>query len=47
MKVHCLSQSQMDGDLYLLQPKKYPLNLLYGQITRNSSILRYLPTNYS
>lgn len=46
MKVHTLSQSQVDGDLYVMQLNKHPLTLLYGQITANSSLLRYLPRNY-
>ena len=47
MKVHCLHQSQLDGDLYVLRVNKTPLTILYGSITRQSSLLRYLPRNYS
>jgi len=47
MNLHTISQSQLDGDLYIMQIKKCPLTILYGQITKTSSILRYLPKNYS
>ena len=30
MKVHTLHQSQYDGDLYLVQMEKCPINILYG-----------------
>lgn len=46
MKVHTLHQSQIDGDLHLLQLQKCPLNILFGQISRTSSLLHYLPRHY-
>ena len=47
MKLHTLGQSQVDGDLHLLQLKKNPFNILYGSIAKTSSLLRYLPRHYS
>lgn len=47
MKVHTLHQSQQDSDLYILRVDKTPLTILYGQISLTSSLLRYLPKDYS
>lgn len=46
MKVHTIYQSQIDGDLYVLESEKLSINILYGSITKTSSLLKYLPKNY-
>ena len=47
MKVFTLSQSQIDGDLYVLKTEKTPLTIMFGQITKTSSILKYLPRDFN